>query len=428
MDETRSASITANVTTPPTLPSFTAALSAPARGLLDAARSAADQAGVELWVVGGALRDCAAGRPPGDLDLAVASDDPARAERLARSVADRCGGGEVTHEPRFGTASATVDAARVEIATLRTERYARPGALPEVRLGASIEEDLARRDFTVNALALSVAGPHRGALLDPLGGLDDLAARRLRALHERSYSDDATRLWRGARYAAALDLRPERATARWILDGHRWLAQISGARLWTEFERTAAQRRVARGVGLLDAWGVLRGTHEGWTVPDSARNALRHRPGPHAPELLLAVLLAALPARDAIAERLTAPRAARDAVDDASRLLAAADASPEALERLEGAGPSARRAAAWLDPARQRLLQRALRRWERTRPPLDARALERLGVRPGPEMGVWLRRLRRQRYLGTLSSAAAARGLVRAALARDRGDGRGGAP
>lgn len=382
---------------------------------------------MELWVVGGALRDCAAGRPPGDLDLAVASDDPGTAERLARSAVDRCGGGEATHEPRFGTASATVEAARLEIATLRTEHYARPGALPQVRLGASIEEDLARRDFTVNALALAVAGPRRGELLDPLGGLDDLAARRLRALHERSFVDDATRLWRGARYAAALDLRPDPATAQWLFEGPRWLARISGARLWAEFERTAAQRRVARSLGLLDAWGVLRGTHEGWTVPGSARNALRHRPGPHTPELLLAVLLAALPARDAITQRLTAPRAARDAVDDAARLLAAADASPEALERLEGTGPTGRLAAVWLEPERQQPLQRALRRWERTRPPLDARALERLGVRPGPEMGGWLRRLRRQRYLGTLSSAAAARRLVRAALARERGDGGGGA-
>ena len=382
---------------------------------------------MELWVVGGALRDCAAGRLPGDLDLAVGSDDPGTAERLARSVVDRGGGGEVTHEPRFGTASATVEAARIEIATLRTERYARPGALPEVRLGASIEEDLARRDFTVNALALAIAGPRRGELLDPLGGLDDLAARRLRALHERSFVDDATRLWRGARYAAALDLRPDPATAQWLFEGPRWLARISGARLWAEFERTAAQRRVARSLGLLDAWGVLRGMHEGWTVPGSARNALRHRPGPHAPELLLAVLLAAVPASDAITERVTAPRAAREAVDDAARLLAAADASPEALEHLEGTGPTGRLAAVWLAPERQQPLQRALRRWERTRPPLDARALERLGVRPGPEMGGWLRRLRRQRYLGTLSSAAAARRLVRAALARDRGDGGRGA-
>ena len=400
-----------------------ATLVRPVQKLFDAACAAADETGSELWVVGGALRDCAAGRRVSDVDIALASQDPTSAARIAQSVVDRCGEGEATAEPRFGTATVRVEAARLEIATLRTERYARPGALPEVHFGASIEADLPRRDFTVNALALAVAGPRRGGLLDPLGGLDDLAARRLRALHARSFEDDATRLWRGARYAAALDLRPEPATARWIADGARWLTPISGARLWAEFERTASQRRVGRTVGLLEEWGVLRGVHEGWSLPDAARRALRHRPGPHAPELLLAVLLAALPAGDAIAARLTAPRTARTALADAARLLAVPDATPESLASVEATGRDGRQAAAWLDPDRQAVLQRALRRWERTRAPLDAQALQRLGVPTGPDLGAWLRRLRRERYLGTLDSAAAARRLVRAELAREGGDG-----
>ncbi len=423
MDETHPASITDNVTTPATLDALLSAVPPAARELLAAARASADDAGSELWIVGGALRDCAAGRPVRDVDLAIASHDPRAAERLARVVVDRCGAGEVSTEPRFGAASVRVETSRIEIATLRTERYARPGALPEVRFGASIEADLQRRDFSVNAVALAVCGPRRGELLDPLGGLDDLAARRLRALHARSFADDATRLWRGARYAAALDLRPEPATAHWIAEGARWVTPISGARLWAEFERTAAHRRVARTVGLLERWGVLHGVDEGWSTPDAARRALRHRPGPHAPELLLAVLLAALPARDAIAARLTAPRAARASVGDSARLLGVSETTPEALESVEAVGRDARMAAGWLDPERQGALQQALRRWERTRAPLDARELERLGVPAGPEFGAWLRRLRRERYLGTLGSAAAARRLVRAELAREDADG-----
>ena len=423
MDETHPASITDNVTTPPTLDALLSAVPPPARELLAAARAAADAARAELWVVGGALRDGAAGRPVSDIDLVIASHDPGAAERLARTVVDRRGAGEATAEPRFGTASVRIEAGRIEIATSRTERYTRPGALPEVRFGASIEADLARRDFSVNAVALAVAGPRRGELLDPFGGLEDLAARRLRALHARSFADDATRLWRGARYAAALDLRPEPATAHWIAGGARWLTAISGARLWAEFQRTASQRRVARTVELLEQWGVLRGVHEGWTVPDAARRALRHRPGPHAPELLLAVLLATLPVRDAVTARLTAPRAARSAARDATRLLELAEATPEAFECVEGTGHHGRLAARWLDPERQRALQQALRRWERTRGPLDARELERLGVPVGPQLGAWLRRLRRERYLGTLGTAAAARRLVRAELAREDASG-----
>lgn len=408
------------MTTPPTVSALRAALPATSRRLLDAASGAAEAAGSELWVVGGALRDCAAGRAVHDVDVALASSDPAAAERLARSTAERAGGGwEVTAEPRFGTAAVRGEAARLEIATLRTEQYARPGALPDVRLGATIEADLARRDFTVNALAVAVAGARRSELLDPSGGLEDLAARRLRALHPRCFADDATRLWRGARYAAALDLRPERATAQWIAEGTPWLRTISGTRLWAEFERTAAQRRVAHTVRLLDAWGVLRGTHAAWSVPEAARRTLRHRPGPHLPEALLATLLAQLPDRDAITAQLNAPRAVRVEVDDAARLIALGDDTPEHLEGIEGVGVHARQAARWLDPDRQLALQRALRRWERTRSPLDAHALQRLGVPPGPALGAWLRRLRRERYLGTLGSAAAARRLVRSELGHE---------
>ena len=406
------------MTTRPTLDALAAALPAEARALLDAVSAAADAHGVELWAVGGVPRDLAAGRPPGDVDCAVVSPDPAAAERIARAAAARLGGGcEVAPEPRFGAASLRRGAHRLELTATRTERYARPGALPEVCLGAPIEADLPRRDFTVNATALGIAGPRRDEWLDPFGGLGDLAARRLRALHARSFADDATRLWRGARHAAALDLRPEPATARRIAEGARWAGAPAPARLWAEFERTASTRRVGRAIGLLDRWGVLRGVHDGWTLPDAAARALRHRPGPHAPAVLLAVLLAPLAGREAIAARVGAPRAPRDAASDAARLLALPDASPDALAGVEGVDDHARLAARWLDPERQPALQRALRRWGRTRSPLDGHALRRLGVPEGPAIGAWLDRLRRARHLGTLD-AAAARRLVRGELAR----------
>ena len=118
--------------------------------------------------VGGAVRDALIGREPRDLDLVVDGD--------AEAVARRLGAGAVTHD-RFGTATAAGD---VNIAGTRRERYERPGALPEVELGVPLEEDLARRDFTVNAIAVRLAD---GALEAVPGALEDLAARRLRALH-----------------------------------------------------------------------------------------------------------------------------------------------------------------------------------------------------------------------------------------------------
>ena len=397
----------------PTVPRLRRALPSDARSLLDAAIEAATESGSELWAVGGAIRDLATGDAPSEVDLACGGDPAV----LAASTAARLGkAATVREEPRFATARVAWRGRRLDIAALRGERYARPGALPEVHPGAPIEEDLRRRDFSVNAIALGVAGPRSGELLDPHGGLEDLAARRLRALHAGSFRDDATRLWRGARYATALGLRPDPETARLIEDAPRWIARISGRRLWVEFERVASSRRVGAALRLLDGWGALRGVHPAWSLPPEAARALSRRPGPHSPALLLAVLLAPLAGREAIAARLTAPRAAHRAAGEAARLLTARDPTPPSLAALEGVTAEARSAARGLDPEGQRALQRDLRRWERTRAPLDAAALLRLGIERGPALGEWLERLRRERYLGNLRDAASARRAVQAAL------------
>ncbi len=394
-------------------------LSPASRGLLDAAVAAARRRGQSLWLVGGALRDCAAGMSLRDVDVSVDGDAGA-VERLAEEVATAFpGASELRSYPRFGTATVRLAGRELDIAVLRSERYARPGALPEVRPGASVEQDLARRDFTVNAMALGLTGPRHGELVDPFRGLEDLAARRLRPLHARSFVDDATRLWRGARYAARLRLRPDTETDALIASGGRWLGRISARRLWVEFCRSAQERRTGAVLRLLDTWGVLAATAPGLALAPDAARALRRRPGPHEPSLLLAVMLAPLRSRAAVLERLGPPREARRAVQDAARLLAlgcSLEQGPPALEQLEGSKHAGRTAALWLDPERQRPLQRALARWERTRPPLAASELARLGVARGAEFGNMLRRLRRERYVGTLSGAADARRLVKREL------------
>ena len=147
------------------------------------------------------MRDALLGRVPRELDVVVEGD----AAPVARRAADRLGGDVVVHD-RFGTAIVRSPAATFDVVTARTETYARPGALPDVRPGASIEEDLARRDFTVNAIALRLAD---GALTECPGARDDLGAGVLRVLHERSFEDDPTRLLRLARYAARLGFEPD---------------------------------------------------------------------------------------------------------------------------------------------------------------------------------------------------------------------------
>lgn len=375
------------------------------------------QPGHTLWVVGGAVRDAAAGRPVRDLDLAIVGPPAPFARAVARAL-----GARLTLEPRFRTAALHLPVGtRIDLAMLRAEAYARPGALPQVRPARTIEADLARRDFTVNALALGVAGARRGEIVDPFDGLDDLRRGVLRVLHPASFRDDPTRLWRGARFAARLRLRPEAATAALIAEGGRWLATLSATRLWAEWAQLAAEPRAAAVLRLLDGWGVLPATAPGWHLPAPSLRALQRHAGPCPPEVVLAVALAPLPptVREAVLGRLAPPRGVREAVAGAVTLLAAADLLPAALTRLESASPLARTAARWLDPLPQARRQRALARWERARPALTAADLVRLGVTPGPPIGAWLGWLRRERYLGNLRSAAAARASVAALLAVD---------
>jgi tRNA nucleotidyltransferase (CCA-adding enzyme) len=144
-----------------------------------------------VWVVGGAVRDLLLGGTPSDLDLVVEGD----ALVVARRAAQRLGGEVLVHE-RFGTATVRGADAAFDLASARRESYPQPGALPVVELGAALEEDLARRDFTVNTLALRLAdGELRGAP----GAREDLDARLLRVLHDASFRDDPTRLLRLAR-------------------------------------------------------------------------------------------------------------------------------------------------------------------------------------------------------------------------------------
>ena len=177
-----------------------------------------------VYVVGGAVRDLLLGREPHELDLVVEGD--------ALEVARRIGGRVIAHE-RFGTATVSLDGVTFDLASARRERYERPGALPEVELGATLREDLERRDFTVNAIALHLKD---GELIWLPGAREDLAARRLRVLHDRSFLDDPTRLLRLARYAARLGFEPEERTDRLAAEAVQSgaVATVTGSRLGAE--------------------------------------------------------------------------------------------------------------------------------------------------------------------------------------------------
>jgi tRNA nucleotidyltransferase (CCA-adding enzyme) len=160
------------------------------------------------WLVGGAVRDLLLGESSVDLDVAIEGD----ARAVARQVAERLGGEAVEHE-RFGTATVRADGLAVDLASARRETYAQPGALPVVE-SAALDEDLARRDFTINAMAAALAGDRLGELRDPSGGRADLDAGVIRILHPGSFVDDPTRLLRAVRYESRFGFRMDGESER----------------------------------------------------------------------------------------------------------------------------------------------------------------------------------------------------------------------
>jgi tRNA nucleotidyltransferase (CCA-adding enzyme) len=201
-----------------------------------------DEPGVHA--VGGAVRDVLLGRAPHELDLVVEGDAVEVARRAARRL-----GGRLTVHDRFGTATVSADGFAFDLAGARTERYPRPGALPEVRLGASLRDDLARRDFTVNAMAVRLTD---GEMSSWPGAREDLDAGVLRVLHERSFIDDPTRILRLLRYSARLGFEPDPETDALI--DPALFESVSGERLGRELrlllEEPHPARQLARhGIG-----------------------------------------------------------------------------------------------------------------------------------------------------------------------------------
>jgi tRNA nucleotidyltransferase (CCA-adding enzyme) len=345
----------------PTAASALAALPEAVRARAQRLAREADARGLALYLVGGPVRDLALGRTLRDADLTVAAaaggalgDETAALARAAALPGDR-----VVVHPRFGTLRIEIEGGdALDLATVRSETYAAPGALPDVAPG-SLEADLRRRDFTLNALALPLSAAAGTALVDPGGGIADLAAGELRVFHAASFQDDPTRAIRAARFAARFDAqlaRESRAALRSALRAGAFGA-VSGERFAAELEKLFAEGEAggdpARALALLHDWHVLPALEPGLELPRAALAALRRlgradspkrgvtatraAVAPRAWVVGLMVWFAALPA--ALARRALARLAIRGAV--ATRIAAFArtrDAALGALARARGRG------------------------------------------------------------------------------------------
>ena len=207
--------------------------------------------GVALYLVGGTLRDVLLGQRTLDLDLAVVGAGPEFASALAEEL-----DGEVVSRSQFGTSKLKMGDAVIDLATARSETYLHPGALPTVA-ASSIQEDMARRDFSINAMAASLAPDTWGDVFDPFDGQEDLRRRIIRVLHPRSFMDDATRILRAIRYAERLRFQLEPDTERLLGRDLSYLDAIKGDRIRHELERIFREERAASMLKRVQNLGVL---------------------------------------------------------------------------------------------------------------------------------------------------------------------------
>ena len=222
-------------------------VSVPARSkpVLRTIGGVANRLGLRAYAVGGCVRDWLLRRAGHDADLDIAVEGDALT--LAREAARELGGTVTAHE-QFGTATLTLELAagrRIDFATCRRETYARPGAYPKVARGR-LRDDLFRRDFTVNAMAVALGGrPERWTLIDPFRGARDLRRKELRVLHPRSFLDDPSRLLRGVRFLVRFGLEWEAGTARAAREAARAgaLGWLNTGRLRKELDRIGAEGR-----------------------------------------------------------------------------------------------------------------------------------------------------------------------------------------
>ncbi len=384
---------------------------------LTALRNLALDRSLPVYLVGGPVRDLLLGGSAQDLDFVVEGDAP----KLARLLAVPLGGRAIIHA-RFGTATVVWDGGRVDLVTARREVYPRPGALPRVSPG-SIYDDLARRDFSVNALALPlVEGQPR--LLDPHGGVDDLGRGLIRSLRQESFADDPTRLLRAVRYEQRLGFRLEADTEAQLRQSvaQGCLGYISGDRRRHELERILAEERPGKALIRAVELGILPAIH-----PAFSQREFLARWVSEAPQIIpksdarieplawLAALSYPWSEGDGeeIIRRLNAPkswaRVVRDTIELRELEGAINDPAmlPSQLGRLlEGIDPAALYAVAGLTrrPTVRQSLLCYLYELRRVAPMLDGRELLAMGVPPGPPVGKALVQLRAARLDGQVST------------------------
>lgn len=207
-----------------------------------------------VYLVGGGVRDLLLGRPFVDIDVVIEGS----ASSVAKAAAKAYNASLKSHA-QFLTHTLTLKNNRhLDIATARTETYAEPAALPMVE-PASLQEDLYRRDFSINAMAVSLNPEDFGHLWDPYGGYEDLTNGKIRVLHAQSFKDDPTRIFRAARFAGRFGYEIEWRTRDWLTESiaQQMPGRLSGARLREELIPLLMEHDPRPAFELLSQWAAL---------------------------------------------------------------------------------------------------------------------------------------------------------------------------
>ena len=403
----------------------------------------ADEEGVGLYLVGGVVRDLLLKRRNLDLDLTVEGDGIS----FARLVADRYDAGLALFE-RFATARLVLpNGLKVDIASTRRESYADPAALPDVET-ASLDEDLFRRDFTINAMAIELNSANWAQVRDPYGGQRDLKARTLRVLHDHSFVDDPTRIFRAVRFAGRFGFRIEPHTGRLLARAAKTnlVARLSGPRLANEIFALMKEDRPEAALVSLRRYRLLRFLHPRLSPGNRTERLLavlpqatgwwkRHCPGAAVDRPLLCVMAMLAQASSStisgIIERLqlstVQARALEWAGEKTSRIAETlsgdAPLRPSQIYRMLSLLPGeavvfvlAKGLLISRTAGRGRLTRRLARFLTRDRlvtTTINGETLKRFGLRPGPHFREILERVLEERLDGRITAAAEERELAR---------------
>jgi tRNA nucleotidyltransferase (CCA-adding enzyme) len=388
------------------------------RPLLELVKETSGQAGKlrqRVYLGGGVVRDMLLGYPNFDLDLVVEGD----AVQLAQQVTET-GQAKLLVHHRFGTAKLRYENFTMDLATARKETYASPGALPAVTPG-TLKDDLIRRDFSINAMAISLAADDYGELVDPYQGKTDLEHRLIRVLHPGSFSDDATRILRGVRYEQRFGFEFEARTARLLKRNIPMLDTISGDRIRHELELILKEEQPELAIKRLGDLGILarislslKGDGQ---IAEKFDKARRLEKPTQLPSLYFCLLIYSFNETDIeqFLVRLNIPaklsRAMRDTLRLKTRLplLDKPSLKPSQiyylLREYESVAIQANTLAAE-SPTGRRSLQLFLTKLRHVRTVLDGEELKKLGVSPGPEMGRVLQILHKAKLDGEVRTKA----------------------